>query len=347
MAKKNIGTGAGLAQLKADLKAHSPGKCYVLYGEEDYLRRYYFEQLKKQLLDPATEAFNFHRLTSETFTLPSFTQSLEALPMMSERSLVSVEDVDIFSLREDERTEFAAQLCDLPDYACLVLSYTDFKPDRRQKKLWEALEKSAVLAEFVYQSEDDLRAWVARHFRAEGKYAAPELCAYLIQRCGTSMTRLDAEMRKVCAYAAGQELTRADLDAVTEPTLEASVFEMTDAIADRAFDRALERLNTILLLRAEPIPVLAAIGMQMRRLYAARVLLSEGKDADALASVCSMPPFAARMTMKQARRLSDRFCRRAVLLCCDTDYQMKTSYDEPEYLLQTLLFSLTEEARND
>ena len=40
-------------------------------------------------------------------------------------------------------------------------------------------------------------------------------------------------------------------------------------------------------------------------------------------------------------------CRQAVLLCCETDYRIKTSYDEPERLLETLILTLAEEARHD
>lgn len=338
---------AGAARLKSDLKAKNLAKCYVLYGEEDYLRRYYAAELATQILDPLTEAFNLHSFTDENFSVRALSEAIESLPMMAERTLVRVREVDLFALSEGERASMAAILQDLPEHACLVFEYTDFSPDKRKKNLWDVLEKNAVLAEFPYQSESDLRAWVARHFRAEKKSAAPEVCEYLLRRCGVSMTRLDGEIAKLCAYAAASEITRADIDAVVEPTLEAGVFEMTDAIAARSFDRALELLQTMRTLRAEPIPILAAVGSQMRRLYAARVLLSEGKDAQELAAVCKISPYAAKITFKQAQRLSDRFCEKAVLLCCEYDEKMKTSYDEPERLLQMLLLELTEAARED
>ena len=102
-----------------------------------------------------------------------------------------VDDVDLFALPEDDRTQLAVLVSDIPDYACLVLVYADFKPDKRKKKLWDAMEKNAVLAEFAYQTERDLTAWIVRHFRAEKKNISPALCGYLLQRCGSSMTRLE------------------------------------------------------------------------------------------------------------------------------------------------------------
>ena len=183
MAKK--AESGGYARLKGDLAQKTPGSFYVLYGEEDYLRRYYLSMLRRQLVDGPTEDFNFHRLTSENFSMQVLSESLEALPMMAERTMIQVDDVDLFALPEDDRTQLAALFSDIPDYACLVLVYADFKPDKRKKKLWDAMEKNAVLAEFAYQTERDLTAWIVRHFRAEKKNISPALCGYLLQRCGS------------------------------------------------------------------------------------------------------------------------------------------------------------------
>ena len=46
-----------------------------------------------------------------------------------------------------------------------------------------------------------------------------------------------------------------------------------------------------------------------------------------------------------ARRASEGFCRRAVELCLQTDVRMKTSYDDPERLLELLVVELAQEAR--
>ena len=94
MAKKTEGTSNGLAQLKNDLAQKKPGNFYIFYGEEDYLRRHYFSMLKKQLLDELTEDFNYHRLTQENLSAQLFYDSVEAIPMMSERSLVHVHSGD-------------------------------------------------------------------------------------------------------------------------------------------------------------------------------------------------------------------------------------------------------------
>ena len=56
--------------------------------------------------------------------------------------------------------------------------------------------------------------------------------------------------------------------------------------------------------------------------------------------------FAARKTMEAARRFRPEFCQRAAQLVMETDYRMKTSFDEQERLLEMLILQLSQEARN-
>ena len=222
-----------------------------------------------------------------------------------------------------------------------------FAPDKRMKKLWAALEQNAVLVEFRYQSETDLRAWIARHFRAAGKSITPQLCTYLLSLCGLSMTQLDLEIGKICAFSGAEEIVRADIDAVVEPTLEAVVFQITDALGQGRFDAALEYLNTVLKMQESPIAVVAAIGAQMRRLRAAKLLQTQGVGESGLAQLCGIKPFAAGKLVTQARRLSERFCEQGVLLCCQTDLRLKSSAEDPQRAVEELILRLAEEARRD
>lgn len=339
MAKKPTGNSPGAEQLIKDLKNKSLGRFYIIFGEEDYLRRHYHEQIKKQLLDDLTADFNYHRLTNENFSLQLLAESLEAIPMMADRSLIELDEVDVFTLDESDAQTLTGMLEDLPEYCCLIMTYNDFKPDKR-KKLWKTLENTAVFAQFHHQQEVDLRPWIVRHFKAHGKQISNDICSYLVGLTGTSMTRLITEIEKICSYSGAETIVRADIDAVVEPTLEAVVFQLTDALADRKFDLAVERLHVMFKMQTDPIPIVAAIGTQMRRLRAAKVL----KTTDELMSVCSLQSYPAGKTMTQARRFSEEFCNRAVVLCSETDYRIKTSYDDPKRLTEMLILELAQEA---
>ena len=101
MAKKNeYEKQDNLQVLKSAIRSGAPARFYIFHGEEVFLLHHYFEQLKKLLLDELTESFNFHKLNPETFDIQSFADSVEAMPMMAEHTLVQVDELDIFKLAE-------------------------------------------------------------------------------------------------------------------------------------------------------------------------------------------------------------------------------------------------------
>lgn len=339
---------SGLADLKRDLKEKNPGNFYIFYGEETYLLHYYLEQLEKKLLDGPAADFNVHRLTQENFSLEALRDSLEALPMMAERSYIRVDDVDIFHLGEGDRESLCEMLEDVPDYCCLVFVFetVDFKPDKKQKRLYEALTRKARNVEFARQTQRDLTAWVVRHFSARDKRISPNLCAYLIDITGGSMAALAGEIDKIAAFSLGPEITRFDIDSVTEPVLDAVVFQMTDAMGAGDYGLALTKLRDLYKMQQEPIVILGAVGSNLRKISAAKVLSANGRGADELMRICGMKDYPARKTMASASKFSAQFCGYALHRVAETDLQMKTSYDDPKRLLELLVLDLARERRN-
>ena len=347
MAKKQPAANA-LQELKAALKNKDLGRLYFFHGEETFLLNHYLNQVKKQLLDPLTESFNFHRLTNETFDIRDFADAVENLPMMAEYTLVQVDDIDLFKMNEGDRTKMAEILSDIPDYCTVVFTYltAQWKPDKRLKKLWEAVEGSGTIVEFAKQDQRDLIAWVTRHFAAHGKRITNELCAYLIDITGGTMTALSGEIDKICAYSGADEIKKTDIDAVTEPVLDAVVFQMTDLLSAGRYDQALLKLQQLLKMQQEPLAILGAVGGHFRRIGTARTLLDNGRNSSELQKLCGIPDYPARKTMEAARRFRPEFCRKAAQLVIETDYKMKTSFDDSERLLELLILQLAQEARN-
>ena len=337
-----------LPMLKQALKEKRLDRLYIFHGEETFLLNHYLNQIKKQLLDELTESFNFHKLTVETFDIQTFADSVENMPMMAEATLVQVDEVDIFKLPESDRNKVGEILSDIPDWCTVVFTYvaTPWKPDKRLKKLWDAIDGNGLIVEFAKQSQRDLVAWITRHFAAHKKSISSDLCAYLIHITGGTMTALSGEIDKICAYSGADTIKRSDIDAVTEPVLDAVVFDMTDLMSEGRYSDALLKLQTLLKMQQKPLEILGAVGGHFRRIGTARTLLDHGKNASDLAKLCGIHEYPARKTMDAARRFRPEFCAKAAELVLETDYKMKTSFDEPERLLELLILQLAQEARN-
>ena len=347
MAKKDVQPN-NLQLLKQALKVKELDRLYIFHGEETFLLRHYLAQIRKQLLDPLTESFNYHRLNNETFEIRAFADAVENLPMMAESTFVQVDEIDLFKMAEADRSKMVDILADIPEYCTVVFTYETvaWKPDKRLKKLWDAIDTNGIIVEFAKQDQRDLVAWITRHFAAHEKRISADLCAYLIDITGGTMTAISGEIEKICAYSGAHEIRKSDIDAVTEPVLDAVVFQMTDMLSEGQYSGALQKLQQLFKMQQEPLAILGAIGTHFRRIGTARTLLDHGRNASELQKLCGIPDYPARKTMEAARRFRPEFCAKAAELVLETDYQMKTSFDDNERLLEMLILQLAGEARN-
>lgn len=338
-----------LQVFKSALRNRNIERLYFFHGEETFLLTHYVEQIKKYLLDELTESFNFHKLNSENFNVHAFAEAVENIPMMSEHSLVLVDDIDIFKLADADRQKIMEVLSDIPEYCTVIFTYITvaWNPDKRIRKLYDCIESNGMIVEFYKQSQRDLISWITRHFAAKEKKIPQELCAYLISITDGTMTSLAGEISKIAAYSGADVITKSDIDAVTEPVLDAIVFDMTDLLAQNQYGAALDKLQVLLKMQEDPISILNAISTHFRRIGVARILLDSGKNhMEFLRLYSNLREHYAKRMMNTARNFSCKFCAAAAQLILQTDIQLKTSFDNAPRLLEMLLLQLAQEAKN-
>ena len=326
-AKKAPKTNEAYQKFKADLSAGAVGCAYIFYGEESYLREYYLEELRKKLVPVGFEEFNYHRLEGKDLTVQTLTEMAEAMPMLSERTLIVVTDFDIFKLGEEQREKLISLLEDIPPYCCLVFVYDTvaYKPNKTMKKLCKAIGDHVQAVEFRAQDSSDLVAWIARRFRALDKEIDRQTAEYLIFTCGGLMTGLVPEISKIAAYAKGKAITQKDIDAVADPVLSAEVFKLSDAVLQGNYDLAASILGDLLKMQTEPIMILAALGSQLRRIYTARIAIDSGKDKYWLMELWEMKSdYPAKLLLSAAKRTTVDWCADAVKMCQVLDRRMKS-----------------------
>lgn len=314
-------------RLKHELKEGEPGCAYIFHGEETYLRDFYLGKLQKKLVPSGFEEFNYHRVEGKDLTVQALVEMAEALPMLAERTLITVVDFDLFKLDEDQRNSLIALLGDLPSYCCIVFVYdtVEYKPNRTMKKLYKAVIDHVQVVEFRALESGELLGWISRRFKALEKDIDRQTAEYLVFTCGGFMTGLIQEISKIGAYAKGNAITQADIDAVADPVLSAEVFKLSDAVLKGNYDLAASILGDLLKMQTEPIMILGALGSQLRRIYTARMAIDSGKDTYWLMELWDMKSdYPARLFMSAAQRTTAEWCANAVTMCQVLDRRMKS-----------------------
>ena len=201
------------------------------------------------------------------------------MPFLTERTLIEVRGFDTNKCREEEAQALVRVIGDLPDCCTLVfLMSTDFEPDGRLKTT-KAFKKYGELIQFTAQGESALVRWVGKRFcRAQEAHSPEDARQLIFSFTGGLMNSMIPEIDKIAAYVSSDSRSRARTSGRgAQRCRRRSAYELTDRLADQDYDGAMRILADLLADKANtPIFLLAVIGQQMRRLYAARLARHAG-----------------------------------------------------------------------
>ena len=327
------------------LKEEGPQRLYFLWGPEDYLRETFLTQLRAQCV-PSEDDFSYQRFDGPALDMGALQEAVDALPFFSERRFVEVRDYDVNACRDADAARLKAIVADIPDYCTLAFVFSAaYAPDGRTAAV-KALKKAAHCMEFTEQEQGALSRWVQNRFRALGKAVAPSDAEYLIFLSGSRMNGLIPEIEKAAAFAAGETVTRADIDATANRLPEADVFELTDCISRRRFDAAAELLRDLLADKNNhPIMLNALIGQQLRRLYSVKVGQAAHRSRADIMELCGVRyDFVYDKLTAAAKPFSEAQLASLVKLCAEYDFRMKSTGQDPQALLLELFARIAAEA---
>lgn len=323
------------------LKTDGPERAYLLWGEEDYLRESFLDELRKLCLADGEDDFSFRRFDGAGLNMVKLGEAMDCVPFLSERTFIEVRGFDLNKCRDSDAESLKVLLADVPDY-CTVVFVPDagYEPDGRISAI-KSVRKYGTEIEFAAQDQASLIGWIQRRFEARGHKIGRTEASHLIFLSGSLMNGLIMEIEKVAAYAKLEDVSAGDIDAVVTRRTEADVFEMTDKLskgdADGAFGIAADLLRN----KEHPIMLTAIIGQQMRRLYALRTAADEGRGSEFMQDVSGIKnDYILSKELAAARKISAGQLAWAAALCADADYRMKSSGADDEEVFRDLMIQI-------
>lgn len=308
-----------MKKLKEQIQKGEIGRLYLLYGEERYLVQLYEERLKKALLQPEDEMMNLEVLSSPQDPM-DIEISVETLPFMADRRVVIVKDSGAFDTRPGRLAALTEKLQNIPDSSVLI--FIETKVDKRSK-MYKAVQKYGYAAEFKRLDEQALITWISQETRKRKVQMDRNVISYFLNQTGDDMVRILTELEKLVSYKKEEAvINRQDVDAIVTPTIESSIFKLTDFLGNQQ-PAAAYRIYRQLKENNEPVQrILYMIIRQYRLLYKASLMQNE--DAASVAKELGVPGFAARNYLSQARRYGEKRLAQLLDQLLEVDTAAKT-----------------------
>lgn len=333
------------AQLKNRLKEGLSG-VYVLYGEEGYLVEQYMRLIAKQAVGDPDDAFNMHRFDGQTLTPEQLEEAVEALPLMAERTCVTVRDMDL-AAHGERLTEIVRQM---PDTCVLVFWQMTVQPDNKKgwKSFFEAVEAVGGCATaFERKTTGDVVKLLVSGAKRRGCALAPEDARLLTEQAGNDLNLLLRELDKLVALADGGAITREMIESLGTKNLEARVFDLSKAIIQCRGKQAYELLYQLFMQREEAVSVLAVLSNAYADLYRAKVAIVGGETPQSLAADFKMykgKEFRLRNAGRDAGRMSVEALRDSLEILAQADNALKFGRSDDRVVLEQAVSRLIERA---
>ena len=318
---------------------------YLLKGSEPYLKLNYANLLAGSVVPAGLEVFNYHKLDGETVTMNELVECVEALPAMCERTCVLVHDLDFEKLSDPDREALVDLLSDAPD-TCTLIFWQDTvgfpQKTKKMKELLALIDEAGAVVDLDARSRQDLVKFVVTECGKSDRVISAYTAEYLIDNVGEDMSNLVTEIEKLCNFAE-REITQADIDSVCIRSLEATAFQMIDALLDNQFDRVFQALGILFDMKTEPMMILGALVSTYSDMYRAKVVAHEGgqqRDLKKLFPQAYKSDFKLRNAFRRAGRFSMPALRRSLELLAEADTKLKSTSEDHRTVFEKLMIEL-------
>ena len=332
-------------ELIEDIKKADFKSVYLIYGNEDYLKKYYSSAIiKKAVTD--FEDLNLHRFDSSV-KVDDIIAAADAIPMMSDYSCVSVCDYNFASADETEVEKLVDLISDMPEGCVLLLrleqlSITPSK-SAKAKKVFDAVKKYGALVELNLREEADLVRMVTKRTASRSVNLQPTGARYLIRVCGSDMTNLFSEVDKLCDFV-GKDgiITEKEIDALAVKTPDEKAYKLINAVCARDVERVYTMLADLAAQCVDSIAIVAALSSAYVDMYRAKVAESEGKNAEIIGADFGYGKnaFKLKYASQNARKMSVFTLRKALNVLRETDIALKSTQLDPRLLVDKTVMQL-------
>lgn len=326
-----------MKELKKQWKNGEFGRCYLFFGAETYLLKDYETALEKALLPEGTEMMNHDIFEEKRATAAAIMDAAETFPFLNEKRLVTVKNSEFFQKggRKEEGEKLKEFLADIPESTCLL--FIEEKVEKTSA-LYKAVVKHGQAIEFKKLTEKDLGAWIKKLCKDNQKQMSESVLGLFLQTVDHDMENIEGELLKLIAYKGEEsEIKAEDIRAVCTVSLEARVFDLVKAVAEKRPEKAVQIYRTLLSMKESPYMVLSLITRQFRFILETKLLSESGMTNETIAAKLEIRDFAVKEYLRQSKRFSARVWKDAMKDCLETDLNIKSGKAAEETAVELLI----------
>jgi DNA polymerase III subunit delta len=267
--------------LSRALKKGELAPVYYLHGPEDVLKDEAVKAILDQALDPALRDFNLDQRSAAQLDPEQINALCNTLPMMADRRVVVLREVEGWKRKTRGRAEFLRYL-EHPSPETVVILVQGANEDSEDKEL----ARNAYTVRFDPPSPERAEKWVFRRADQLGLTLDPEAVRHLVRSVDAHLGTLDSELAKLASLPEGQVLTAELVGELVGVRHGETVWDLRDAVLADEPGRAVALVARVL---AQPgvsgVKLVTQIGTALIGLGIARSAYDKGARGRSLEDI--------------------------------------------------------------
>lgn len=314
---------------------------YLLYGEEQYLIDTCVNKIKKKF---GEKVLGINYILIDETNLDNLISDIEMPAFGYDKKLIVVKNSGLF--KKDGRKKSGSPMQDkIADYIknnmdvieeSVILVFVDAEVDKNV--VFEAVSKNGIVCNIEEMKPMQLVKKLKQICNLYKVNVDDITLNYLVETCGTNLQNLINEIRKLIEYA-GENGT-ITLDAVNKLSIkqiESVIFDLTDCLAMRKIDKALEILDN-LIYQKEPIQkILITLYGHFKKIYLCAMAVKLNKDVVNSLNLKPNQTFLVTKYKKQASYFKLDELKKIIEELTDLDYNYKNGKIDLDIGLRSIL----------
>lgn len=341
--------------LKEDIKNRKIKNCYILSGEEEYLKKTALSQIYNVFCNNTPKELSYFEFDSkgsygntDELDWDEVIDCMDSISMFGNNKLIVINNAKIFS-SEDANNKKAVNFIEyinrIPEYICLVFYNKSDLKLLKSSKLYKAVKKNYgedVYINFKPMDLNSLAKWVISYAKKKKRLISLQDSQYLVEIKDYKMNDILIELDKLINYVEeSQEIKKQHVDELCSKSIEYQIFALTDQISQKNINLCFKILNSMKEKKTQPTYIISMLNWQFKNILQVMELESKGCSKSMIANDLKIKDFQVSKYQNQAKNFTQKQVAEAICNCQEADYKMKTGGMEPFLLIESIIVKFT------
>lgn len=318
----------------------------AIYGEVPELVEKKSNDIVESYLNEKKDDFNYVKYNLYDTSFNQIIEEALTMSFISEKKAIVVKNAFIFTGEKvskdiqpnNEQVNEFLEKYDGENF--IIFEVYQNKLDER-KKITKTLKKTSKLAKVEQMSEQEIKNWIKNKLHENFKDIKQDALDLFIELTGINFNIVSQELEKIILFL-GERTTinKKDVEEIINRSLEQNVFLLTEYIQKGKKYKAIQLIKDLIVMKEEPIKLLALITSNYRLYYQCKILSRKGYSGQQIAKTINVHPYRVKLALNQVKHYQLTHLLNIIDQCAETDYKLKSSYMDKQLILELFILSL-------